>query len=115
MLLTRRYDVLMALPERLAAAAARAELSSILRQFAELQGPADSIGDRAVRIGAYNRDTAVLIPLTDFERALENEELLDDIGLELLVAERLARGPGEVKTLEEVALELGLAGELGLE
>jgi len=53
----------MALPERLAAAAARAELSSILREFAKVDEPADSIGDRAVRIGTYNRDTAVLVPL----------------------------------------------------
>jgi PHD/YefM family antitoxin component YafN of YafNO toxin-antitoxin module len=104
----------VALPERLAAAAARTELSSILREFAELDEPADSIGGRAVRIGAYNRDAAVLVPLADFERALENEELLDDLLLELTVAERLARGPGEVKTLEEVAHELGLASELGL-
>ena len=79
MLLKLRYDGLMALPERLAAAAARTELSSILREFAELNEPADSIGDRAVRIGTYNRDTAVLVPLADFERAVENEELLDDL------------------------------------
>ena len=105
----------MALPERLAATAARAELSSILREFAKLDEPADSIGDRAVRIGTYKRDTAVLVPLADFERALETEELLDDLLLELTVAERLARGPGKVLTLEEVARELGFADELGLE
>lgn len=105
----------MALPERLAAAAARAALSSILREFTELDEPADSIGDRAVRIGTYNRDTAVLVPLADFQRALETEELLDDLLLELTLAERLARGPGKVLTLEEVARELGLADELGLE
>lgn len=105
----------VALPERLAATAARAELSSILREFATLDEPADSIGDRAVRIGKYNRDTAVLVPLADFERALETEELLDDVLLELTVAERLARGPGKVLTLDEVARELGFAAELGLE
>jgi PHD/YefM family antitoxin component YafN of YafNO toxin-antitoxin module len=104
----------MALPDRLASAAARTELASILREFAEMDEPADSIGDRAVRIGTYNRDTAVLVPLADFERALETEELLDDLLLELTLAERLARGPGKVMTLEEVARELGLADELGL-
>ena len=104
----------MALPERLASAAARTELASILREFAGMAEPADSIGDRAVRIGTYNRDTAVLVPLADFERALETEELLDDLLLELTLAERLARGPGKVMTLEEVARELGLADELGL-
>ena len=106
----------MALPERLAAAAARAELSSILREFAKVEEPADSIGDRAVRIGTYNRDTAVLLPLADFERALETEELLDDILLELTVAERLERGPGgPLIPLDDVICELGLAKELGLE
>lgn len=106
----------MARPERLAAAAARAELSSILREFAELAEPADSIGDRAVRIGAYNRDTAVLVPFADFERALENEELLDDLLLELTVAERLAAGPGGPPIpLDEVIRELGFAKEFGLE
>jgi len=106
----------MALPERLAAAAARAELSSILRQFAELDEPADSIGDRAVRIGTYNRDTAVLVPLADFERALETEELFDDLLLELTVAERLARGPGgPLIPLDDLIRELGFAKEFGLE
>jgi len=106
----------MALPQRLAAAAARAGLSSILREFAELDEPADSIGDRAVRIGTYNRDTAVLVPLSDFERALETEELLDDLLLELTLAERLARGPGGPLTpLDDLIRELGFAKEFGLE
>ena len=83
----------MALPERLAAAAARAELSSILREFAKLDEPADSIGDRAVRIGTYNRDTAVLVPLADFERALE-PELLRKTELTNDVVERNQRAAG---------------------
>jgi PHD/YefM family antitoxin component YafN of YafNO toxin-antitoxin module len=110
-----RYGGRMAIPERLPAAAARTELSAILRAFAEMAEPADSIGDRAVRIGAYNRDTAVLVPLSDFERALETEELLEDLLLEITIAERLARGPGKLLSLEEVARELGLADELGLD
>ncbi|HEX9417390.1 MAG TPA: hypothetical protein VF895_11880 [Gaiellaceae bacterium] len=93
---------------RLAAAEARDELSSILHEFAELGKPGDSIADRAVRLGIYNRDAGVLLPLADFERAVETEEILDDILLELSVAERLARGPGEWSSLEEVARELGL-------
>ena len=106
----------MALPERLAAAAARAELSSILREFAKVDEPADSIGDRAVRIGTYNRDTAVLVPLADFERALETEELLDELLLELTLAERLERGPGGLLIpLDDVIRELGFTKELGLE
>lgn len=116
LLLKTSYDPFMAVPDRLPAAAARAELSAILRAFAEMVEPADSIGDRAVRIGAYNRDTAVLVPLSDFERALETEEILEDLLLEITVAERLARGPGgPLIPFEEVVRELGLAEELGLE
>ncbi|MBI4172698.1 MAG: hypothetical protein HY511_08045 [Actinobacteria bacterium] len=105
----------MALPKRLAAAAARTELSALLREFAKVEEPSDSIGDRAVRLGVYKDDAAVLVPLADFERALEIEEILDDLLLELAVAERLARGPGRALPVEDVARELGLAGELGLE
>ncbi len=101
--------------ERLAAAEARKELSSILREFAAIEEPSHSIADRAVRLGVYNDDAAVLVPLADFERALENEELLDDLLLEIALAERLAKPPGKTYSLEEVARELGLAGELGLE
>jgi hypothetical protein len=100
---------------RLAATEAREELSSILHQFAELGEPSDSIADRAVRLGIYNRDAGVLLPLADFERAVETEEILDDILLELSVAERLARGPDGWRSLDEVARELGLATELGID
>lgn len=110
------YTGRMAIPDRLPAAAARTELSAILREFAQMTEPADSIGDRAVRIGAYNRDSAVLVPLADFERALETEEILEDLLTELLVEERLARGPGgPLIPFEEVVRELGLEEELGLE
>lgn len=100
---------------RLAATEAREELSAILHQFAELDEPGDSIADRAVRLGIYNRDAGVLLPLADFERAVETEEILDDILLELSVTERLARGPDGWRSLEEVARELGLAAELGID
>ena len=101
--------------KRLASSEARKEPSSILREFAEIDEPGDSIGDRAVRLGIYNDDSAVLVPLADFERALENEELLDDFLLEAIVAERLAKPPGRTYSVEEVARELGLAEELDLE
>jgi hypothetical protein len=97
---------------RLAATEAREELSSILHSFAELGTPSNSIADRAVRLGIYNRDAGVLLPLADFERALETEEILDDILLELSIAERLARGSNRWHSLEEVARELGLADKL---
>jgi PHD/YefM family antitoxin component YafN of YafNO toxin-antitoxin module len=99
---------------RLAATEAREELSSILHAFAEVGAPSDSIADRAVRLGIYNRDAGVLVPLADFERALETEEILDDILLELSVAERLARGTDRWHSLEDVARELGLAEDLGI-
>lgn len=101
--------------ERLAAAEARQALSGILREFAELEEPADSIADRAVRLGIYNRDAGVLLPLSDFESALETEEILDDILLELTALERLSHEPKEWISLEDAARELGLAKELGLD
>ena len=97
---------------RLAATEAREELSSILHEFAELDFPSDSIADRAVRLGVYNRDAGVLLPLADFERAVETEEILDDILLELTVAERLARGNQRWHSLEDVAGMLGLEDAL---
>ena len=97
---------------RLAATEAREELSSILHEFAELDDPSDSIADRAVRLGVYNRDAGVLLPLADFERALETEEILDDLLLELSVADRLNRGTARWHSLDEVARELALADEL---
>ncbi|MGH3113725.1 MAG: hypothetical protein ACRDOP_09705 [Gaiellaceae bacterium] len=99
---------------RLAATEARTELSSILHEFKTMTEPSDSIGDRAVRIGTYKEDSAVLLPLADFEHALELEDLLEDLLLELAVSERIARGPGETFSVEDVARELGLAGELGI-
>ena len=83
----------MALPKRLAAAAARRELSGLLRQMSKLDEPGASIADRAVRLGIYGDDAAVLVPLSDYEQALDLERAVEDIELELLVAERLARGP----------------------
>ena len=97
---------------RLAATEAREELSSILHEFAERDDPSDSIADRAVRLGVYNRDAGVLLPLADFERAVETEEILDDLLLELTVAERLARGDQRWHSLEEVARMLGLEDAL---
>jgi hypothetical protein len=105
----------MATPKRLASAAARTELSRVLREFAKLDEAADSIGDRAVRLGIYNDDAAVLVPRVDFEQALALEEALDDILLELATAERLAEQPSGWKSVEEVARDLGLADDLGLE
>ncbi len=97
---------------RLAATEAREELSSILHEFAGLDDPSDSIADRAVRLGIYSRDAGVLLPLADFERALETEVILDDILMELAVADRLGRGTDRWHSLDEVAEELGLAGDL---
>jgi len=100
--------MLMAAPKRLGASAARSKLPALLREFAKVEKPSDSIADRAVRLGVYDTDSAVLVPLADFEQALEAEEILDDLLLELTVAERLARGPGRTLPVEEVARELGL-------
>lgn len=100
--------MLVAAPKRLGASAARSKLPALLREFAKVEKPSDSIADRAVRLGVYDTDSAVLVPLADFEQALEAEEILDDLLLELTVAERLARGPGRALPVEEVARELGL-------
>jgi hypothetical protein len=100
---------------RLAAAAARTRLSALLKEFGAVEEPSASIADRAVHIGAYNRDDAVLVPRADFERAVELEETLDDLLLELAVIERLERGPaGQPIPFEEAVRELGFAKEFGL-
>lgn len=101
--------------ERLAATQARRELSRILHEFERLEHPSASIEDRAVRLGIYNDDAGVLVPLVDFERAVETEQLLDDLLIELAIAERLAAGPGRAKPVEQVARELGFQDELELE
>ncbi len=98
---------------RLTATEARTEFASLLREFRMITEPSDSIGDRAIRIGTYKEDSAVLLPLVDFERALELEEFLEELLLELAVSERVAKGPGKTYSVEEVARELGLADELG--
>jgi PHD/YefM family antitoxin component YafN of YafNO toxin-antitoxin module len=100
------------MPRRLAAAAARTRLSALLKEFAAVREPSASIADRAVHIGAYNRDDAVLVPRADFERAVELEELVDDLLLEQTVIERLANDTGRRFTIEEVADALGLRREL---
>ena len=104
----------MATPKRLASAAARSELSALLREFAKLEEPADSLGDRAIRLGIYNEDSAVLVPRIDFDQALELEEALDDILLELATSERLAEPPSGWRSVEDVARDLGLADDLGV-
>ena len=98
---------------RLAATKARWALSAILREFRQLEQPSSSIPDRAVRLGIYDDDVGVVLPVADFECAVEIEEALDDLLVELAVADRLARGPGREKSVEEFAHELGLAAALG--
>ena len=100
---------------RLAATAARNELSAILHEFAAIEEPSDSIADCAVRLGIYKEDSGVLLPLADFEQALELEEMLEDLLLELTIADRIRQTSGKTYSIEEVARDLGLAEELGLE
>ena len=68
-----------------------------------------------MRLGIYKEDSAVLLPLADFEQALELEELLEDLLLELTIADRLRQTSGKTCSIEEVARDLGLAEDLGLE
>lgn len=98
---------------RLTPTEARTQLSSILDEFRAITEPNYSIGDRAVLIGCNEEDLGALLPPADFEHALEREELLEDLLLELAVSKRIAARPGRTYSLEEVARELGLADELG--
>lgn len=97
---------------------ARTELYGLVNEFAHVGKPSKSLLERAVEIGPHRRGGAVLVPEVDAlaaERRIEElEQELEDIGLALLLEERLA-GPGERATLDEVAAELGLADFLAEE
>jgi hypothetical protein len=89
------------MPRRLAAAAARSRLSALLKEFAAVEEPS-----------ARSAIDAVLVPLADFQQAVELEELVDDLLLEQVVIERIANDTGRRFTIEEVADALGLRDEL---
>lgn len=87
---------------------AREELASTVNSFGKLDQPAESIADRAVHVGRYNKSSAVIIPEIDFQEALDREDELEDIGIALLLAEREAAGiTRSGKPVEDIAAELG--------
>ena len=57
----------------------------------------------------------MLLPLADFEAALQTEALLDDLLDEEALVARIARGPGNVVPFEDFVRELGFEKELELE
>ena len=91
---------------------ARRELYALIDEFRKLSEPSESLVDRAVEIGPRRQGGAWLVPEADAQAALarieELEEELEDIGIGLLVQERLARGQLEDDlTLDELARQVG--------
>ncbi len=87
---------------------AREELPTTVNIFSELKEPAESIAERAVHVGRYNKSSAVIIPEIDYQAALEREDELENIGIALLLAEREAAGNLKGgKPIEDLAKEMG--------
>jgi len=91
---------------------ARRELYALIDEFRKLSEPSASLLDRAVEIGPRRQGGAWLVPEADAQAALarieELEDELEDIGIGLLVQERLARGElDEDLPLEELARQFG--------
>lgn len=91
---------------------ARTELYALVKEFAEMQESSESLLDRAVEIGPRRRGGAILVPEVDAieatRRIKELEDELEDIGLALLLQERLGEPGGRI-SLDELAAELGLS------
>ena len=91
---------------------ARRELYALIDEFRKLSEPSESLLDRAVEIGPRRQGGAWLVPEADAQAALDRidelEQELEDIGIGLLVQERLARGGlDEDLSLEELARQVG--------
>jgi hypothetical protein len=87
---------------------ARRELYALIDEFRKLGEPSESLLDRAVEIGPRRQGGAWLVPEADAQAALarieELEQELEDIGVGLLVQERLDRGGLEEDlSLDELA------------
>jgi hypothetical protein len=97
---------------------ARTELYGLVRKFAAIDEASESLLDRAVEIGPRRRGGAILVPEVDaLEAARRIEELedeLEDIGLALVLQERLAE-TGARSSLDEVAAGLELTDVLTAE
>jgi hypothetical protein len=91
---------------------ARRELYALIDEFRKPSEPSASLLDRAVEIGPRRQGGAWLVPEADAQAALDRidelEQELEDIGVGLLVQERLARGSlDEDLSLEQLARQLG--------
>lgn len=91
---------------------ARRELYALIDEFRKLTQPSGSLLDRAVEIGPRRQGGAWLVPEADARAALDRieelEEELEDIGIGLLLQERLARGDlDEDLSLEALAHQFG--------
>jgi hypothetical protein len=91
---------------------ARRELYALIDEFRKVSEPSGSLLDRAVEIGPRRQGGAWLVPEADAQAALDRieelEEELEDIGIGLLLQERLARGGlDDDLSLEELASEVG--------
>jgi len=103
----------------LATAEARRELPSLVRRMGQKRKPSADLLADAVGIGAHRKGGAVLIPEVDAvahadqlaELRSQVEELegeLEDVGMALLLEERLAGATGERLSAEEFLRGIGM-------
>ncbi|MDX6671123.1 MAG: hypothetical protein QOI91_1486 [Solirubrobacteraceae bacterium] len=103
----------------LATAEARRELPSLVRRMGQKRKPSADLLDDAVEIGPHRKGGAVLIPEVDAlahadqlaELRFQVEQLegeLEDVGMALLLEERLAGSTGKRLSAEEFLQGIGM-------
>ena len=109
----------------LATVEARRELPKLVKQMAAKEKPSDDFLEDAVGIGAHRKTGAVLIPEVDATaqaaavaeleaRVEELEDDLEDVGMALLLRDRLAGTSGERLSTEEFLRGIGMEGHIDL-
>lgn len=104
---------------RLGTAEARSNLPQLVRELAGFEKPASSLASRAVEVGPHLKGGVWVVPEVDAQAAIEREErlaekvveleeLLEDVTIAPIIAERSQTPPEEWETADEFAAALGL-------